>query len=63
MDALTKAVKILGSQAELARRIGVPRQSLQQWPPVPPKYVWAIERATGGKVKCHELRPDIFPPR
>ena len=52
----------LGSQAELARRLGVTPPMVQQWKngtrPVPPQYCPAIERATAGAVTRRDLRPD-----
>jgi len=60
---LEKAIKITGSQADLARALRVS-----------PAYVWKmlnsghiplsqclpIERATAGKVTRQQLRPDVF---
>jgi len=62
-NALKKAVEIVGSQSELARRIGVKQQNIWSWlnRPVPAEFVIPIERATDGQVTRHELRPDIYP--
>jgi len=60
---LERAIEILGSQSALARALDVKPQSVQQWlaaGQVPTKRIRAIELATSGKVKRHELRPDIF---
>lgn len=53
-----------GSVDELCRRLSVSRQALHQWKTrrVPAERVLDVERATGGQVSRHELRPDIYPP-
>jgi DNA-binding transcriptional regulator YdaS (Cro superfamily) len=52
-----------GTQAELARRLGVRPMTVSQWKErgIPPKWVLPIERATGGQVSRHVMRPDIYP--
>jgi DNA-binding transcriptional regulator YdaS (Cro superfamily) len=59
------AVRAVGSQALLARALGVTRQQVNQWVhsqrPVPARYVLDLEAASG--VSRHRLRPDIFGPR
>lgn len=62
---LKRAVQIVGSQSALARAIGdgVKQQNVWYWlenDVVPAKRCVAIERATGGLVTRHDLRPDIF---
>lgn len=60
MDALIEATRICGSQAELARRIGLSQQVVNNWARrgnVPAEYCPAIERETG--VRCESLRPDV----
>lgn len=58
-----RAIQAAGSQTELARRIGVTKQFVSHWATgrraVPAEYCPAIERATGGAVRCEDLRPDI----
>lgn len=53
-----------GKQNELASRLSVTPQALNQWVngvrPVPAKHCIAIEEATGGAVTRYELRPDVF---
>ncbi len=65
MTGIDKAIKALkGNQSELARKIGVTPQAVQQWSKsgkVPAERVLDIEAATGGKVTRHELRPDLYP--
>ena len=65
-NPLEKAVELVGSQAELARRIGKKQAHIWNWlnrdGRIPADMVLAVERATDGKVSRHELRPDIYPP-
>lgn len=63
--ALEKAVELLGSQAELARKIGKKQAHIWNWlhrdRKVPADMAMRIEEATAGKVTRHELRPDLYP--
>ena len=62
MCALTRAFEYLGSQAELARALGVKQQVVSNWHRrgnVPADYCPSIEKATGGAVTCEDLRPDV----
>lgn len=62
MDALNKAIAIFGSQSELSRAIGTDQQTVYNWlkrQNVPAERCPAIERATGGVVRCEDLRPDV----
>jgi DNA-binding transcriptional regulator YdaS (Cro superfamily) len=59
--AFAKAIEYVGGKSALARLLGIKRQAIQQWARVPATHAYAIERATKGRVKCHELRPDLFP--
>lgn len=51
------------TNVSLALELGVPASLLSQWAtgvrPVPALRCLAIERATNGKVRCEDLRPDI----
>jgi DNA-binding transcriptional regulator YdaS (Cro superfamily) len=51
------------TNVSLALQLGVPASLLSQWAngirPVPAARCLAIERATAGKVRCEELRPDV----
>lgn len=60
--ALAEAVRRAGSQASLAKAIGVTQQTVSNWlkAKTAAEYVLAIERATG--VPRHEIRPDVYPP-
>lgn len=61
--AISKACAVLGGQAMLARAIGVSPPTVNQWckgiRPVPAERCPAIERVTGGTVRCEDLRPDV----
>ncbi|MGV3727754.1 Cro/CI family transcriptional regulator [Hydrogenophaga sp.] len=52
-----------GAQARLAKALDVPAPLLSQWKTgerrVPAERCPLIERATGGKVRCEDLRPDV----
>lgn len=64
--ALERAIEVVGTQAALARAIGVKPQHIWNWlnrdENVPAEQVLAIEAAAAGKVTRHDLRPDIFGP-
>lgn len=63
MDALGKAISRFGTQAKLAKAIGVTPMAVTNWKKrgsVPVDQCGKIEVATGGKVKRRDLRPDIF---
>jgi TorA maturation chaperone TorD/DNA-binding transcriptional regulator YdaS (Cro superfamily) len=64
-EALEKAIAIVGGQTQLARLLGVKQANVWHWlkkaERVPGEYVLAIEKATGGQVTRHQLRPDLYP--
>lgn len=63
VEIIKQACAIVGSQAELARRVGVRPQMITNWMDgkrVTAERAVAIEKATGGKVTRQELRPDLF---
>lgn len=65
-QALEKACEVMGGQSALARACGVSPQAVQQWVGVgqcPAKRAAEIERATWGKVRCEQLRPDLYAAR
>lgn len=62
MDHLALAIKIVGSQAELARRLNVSGQAITNWmggKSMSPESAAAIERETGGEVKADQLAPSV----
>lgn len=64
-NAIREAVRIAGGLGKLAEAIGIEKgkyQTIQQWVlsgSVPPKYCPEIEKATGGAVRCEDLRTDV----
>ena len=65
-SGIQKAVRLLGSQAKLAERLGVTKAFVNQIVSgarrVPAERCRPIEEATGGAVTRYELRPDVFGP-
>lgn len=61
-DALRRAVEIAGSQAALARILGISQPSVWKWldkgKPLPAEHVHTVVAATG--ISKEELRPDLF---
>lgn len=61
---LLRAIEFCGTQAELAKKLGVTpvfvNQMLHGVKTVPPRLCLPIQEITSGKVTCCELRPDIF---
>jgi DNA-binding transcriptional regulator YdaS (Cro superfamily) len=61
-DALAAAIQHFGSVVALARKLEVPSSLPSMWRKrgrVPAEHCPAIEAATGGAVRCEELRPDV----
>lgn len=63
MNGISLAIDAVGSQAELARRLGTTLMRVGNWKRrgVPADQVIPICRATGGHVYPYQLRPDIYP--
>lgn len=64
MEALNRAIESQGGLKRLAEKLGVSPQVVSNWRArgrIPAGKVLAIETATGGQVRRHELRPDIYP--
>ncbi len=64
MDLFQKIKKACGSQANLAKSLGIGQMAISQWKrrgQIPVARVLDIERATGGQVTRYEMRPDIYP--
>jgi DNA-binding transcriptional regulator YdaS (Cro superfamily) len=62
MNAIERAIQRVGSQASLARALGVAQQVVNNWlrrGNVPAAHCPSIEKATAGLVTCEELRPDV----
>lgn len=65
MEALDRAIKAVGTQAEFARRLGVSDMVVSNWRrrmSIPPSRVRAIVDACGGAVSPNELAPGLYPP-
>lgn len=66
LEALKRAVDLVGGQSALAKKLGCKQQNVWHWlhksKKAAPLYAPAIEKATGGAVTKEELRPDIFKP-
>lgn len=57
-----RALRLVGGPTRMAELCGVKRPSVYKWiRQVPAERAIAIEKATGGKVTRHQLRPDIYP--
>lgn len=64
METLTpvgKAIAAVGTASELARRLGIKVQSIQQWKRIPAERLIEVESVTG--VPRRELRPDLYEER
>lgn len=62
MNALQQAISQTGGQSKLAKAIGVAPQVVNNWlarKNVPADHCPAIEKATGGAIRCEDLRPDV----
>ena len=62
-EQIKKAAESAGGITALARMIGVTPPTIHQWisgiRPIPAERCPQIERATGGAVRCEDLRPDV----
>ena len=65
IGALKMAIKQLGSQVAVARLVGVSPQAVSEivrrGKRVPAEWCLAIQQATGGAIRAHDLRPDLYP--
>jgi len=63
ISPIDRAIAVLGSASALASALEVSAAAVGQWKSgdrrVPAERCPEIERATGGKVRCEELRPDV----
>ncbi|MGE7136189.1 transcriptional regulator [Luteibacter sp. NPDC031894] len=60
---LDRVIEILGSQEELAARLGIKSPSITGWrnrKRIPSERCIALEEVTGGQVTRYEMRPDVF---
>ena len=60
---ILRAAKIVGTQAALAQELSITPAAVTNWlfrnTKVPAEYCPTIERVTGGRVRCEQLRPDV----
>jgi DNA-binding transcriptional regulator YdaS (Cro superfamily) len=62
MTPLERAIELAGGVGALASAIEVAPSAPSMWKKrgnVPAEHCPAIERATGGGVRCEDLRPDV----
>jgi DNA-binding transcriptional regulator YdaS (Cro superfamily) len=69
IEGLKRCIKILGSQAAVARECGVGQTAIsacmRNGKKVPAEWCLPLERATtlaGETITAHQLRPDLYPP-
>ena len=62
-DSIQRAVKVVGSQAALAKHLNIHCTMVSQWVtgrrPVAVEHCPAIERITCGAVRCEDFYPDV----
>ena len=60
---LDRAIEKAGSMQALANVLGITKGAVFQWKTpgrkIPAEHCPAIERMSGGLVRCEELRPDV----
>ena len=71
-NTIRKAIRIAGGAPNLARLVSdemtlekpLSSMAIRQWITrgVPAEYCIPLERVSGGQVRRHELRPDLYPP-
>lgn len=65
IEALKRAVVIVGSQRALAEAIGAKQTTVSSWllrgSGVSPRFCIPVEQATAGQITRHQLRPDLYP--
>ena len=63
-NAVKRAAEMFGSQRKLGEALGVTTPLVNAWAlgtkPVHPRFCYAIEIMTDGKVTAAELNPDVF---
>lgn len=59
-SAVCKAIALAGTQAALARDLGLDPSTVQGWTRIPLNHVLAIERLFPGEITRYEMRPDYW---
>ena len=57
---LKRAIILAGGAKKVGKSLGISGSAVRQWSQCPALRVVEVEKLTGGQVKRHELRPDIF---
>ncbi len=60
-DAKNSVIESMGGTASLGRTLGISSQAISQWEIIPLDRVLQIEERSNGKIRCCEMRPDVFP--
>lgn len=61
---IDKAIAAAGGLQSLAATLDISYQAVQGWKKkgrIPSERVLEVERATGGTITRHDLRPDLYP--
>lgn len=61
---ISKVIKSLGGQSEIARKLGIKQTSVFGWirrGNIPAARVLQIEKLSNGNFTRHQLRPDLYP--
>jgi len=63
MNAISRAIELIGGPSRTAALLSVTPQAVCFWRDgkrsLPAEHCPTIERATGGAVRCEDLRPDV----
>ena len=63
LTPLDRAIEAIGGVAVAAEELKISRQAIYKWKAkgIPAERVLEIERLAKGRVRCYELRPDLYP--
>jgi DNA-binding transcriptional regulator YdaS (Cro superfamily) len=64
MSLVDRICAAAGSQALLARELGIGKMAISQWKlrdRIPAEHVLKLEKLTLGAVSRNEMRPDLYP--
>ncbi|HFI1947650.1 TPA: transcriptional regulator [Yersinia enterocolitica] len=63
-QVIERAIDIVGSQSELAKRVGVGQSTISKWlsgAEISSRYISALEVATNGKISTAEILDSLRP--
>ena len=63
-DIFSRIKQAVGTDAELARRLGISRQMVWNWKSrgrIPPEWVLKVELATERQVTRYDIAPNLYP--